>query len=377
MISTITNSISNNFSLPLYPLPLLSKAGSVGKNIFNQSPTKEVPFGCTLKWRLAKNLPLRIYEENKELKRTAELLQQCKGIESIENPDYLHLANVDFPEKYTIKLLYRNGMNNYKLAKSIMQDTLNDVCCSSNTIAVNEKTTQKKLANIMHEFFLQNMHRKSFYKEIRGNDSLDFKYHQIVAETTRTISLGNEYEMCALALIKAMEKGIWDIHVDIIRIGKRYFVLVGRNPMQGASKILNVGESLSPLFSVVDFLKKEVITLSQLKENFKDHLNDFQLVMSNMLSKQEIMDEVGITPELMQSFMEGKEKIQKHFFAFGKLNIEIDRFHTSENLQEKIAAAEKAKLICLDPVFKQFPKISELAAQFQYFIELSHQWKVE
>lgn len=311
----------------------------------------------------------------KEIDECSENLEEAEkraGVCEIPATDFMIV-----PKNGTIE-------ENFKLGREILLDIQQMTVFSPNNLARNRQVIEEHAVkqNVVLNS-LQGLTQAvgSCLSNQRFNGwnrkgSFFIKVMSIAKVVSRTL-IGNCGEMAYLSLLKGMEKGVWNTHLDVVFIknGDHVFLVVGRNSMSDPDDYKTWGSSAV----VVDPWAGKVYPLSEVEAQLEDYFGfdsktgepglrpfdpqkqKLEIITGNIFFPQELL---AIKKRVYLDTEEDK--------LFDEIIHYLKDFHQEEVLQEKLVTARALYRLCTKPTLNHLEVITLLRDQVNFFIELNH-----
>jgi hypothetical protein len=276
---------------------------------------------------------------------------------------------------------------NLQLGKEILSDTLNTMLFSSNNLARSRIIFEDQARN--QHVALQDLTDVSqdvahCLKVVRAAVMFNmegglFERTETAVKIAENVHFGNCWEMALVGLFKGMERGIWDTRLEVAKIenGDHAIIILGRQPGSDPNDYKTWGSSTV----VIDSWAGKIFKLSEVETKLNDYISvddvtgvpvlrpfdpqtqQLQIMYGNTCFKEDLLVEKN---KLLLS--------DEQSSAYDAVVQQLDRFHQTQVLHEKLPAANDLFALCNDPKIGFLSSIETLKDQTNHFIELANKW---
>jgi hypothetical protein len=277
--------------------------------------------------------------------------------------------------------------SNLALGEEILSDTLDAILFSPNNLERSKVILEERAegqSNNLSDLSQLVSDANRCLKVIRNtalpNIYSEFILNKMKAKIANDVHIGNCGEIALVAFFKALERGLWDLHLDLIHIikGDHAFLVLGRQPGSDPENYNTWGSSavvvdpwagkVYPLYEVknklYDYIEVDSMTGAPKLRPFDPKTQHLKVFFGNTLCfKQELLKEKN-------NYALDKQQHQ----AYDTVVEQLERFHQTSALDEKLAAATSLDALCNDSKISSLASIIMLRDQIEHFIELGHIW---
>ncbi len=285
----------------------------------------------------------------------------------------------------------RGLASNLRLGEEILFETGKDVRFSVNNMPRSKRLIEEQarkqgaspdvaaaFSDVKHDFcFLVERAVASDEAEQEGGGV--FAYMKSAAKYAVGTHIGNCGEMAAVAFFKALEKGMWNVPVDIVYItnGDHAFLVIGREPDSDPENYKTWG----PSAVVVDAWSKKVYKVSDLEANLEDYFG-----LDETTGEPKLRPFDPKTQGLAVVLSSGTSIRELNYFIYSGIGMSdgqkeavldlrrcMQRFHKSNDLETKLEIAKEVSKLVREPGIADFPIVQQLRDQIDHFIEQNNQ----
>lgn len=288
----------------------------------------------------------------------------------------------------------RGLASNLRLGEEILSETVRDIRFSANNLARSQRIIEERAREqgvVLEESTAFSRVKNSFCMgaqrylssiEADREGGTKFARMKASARYAAGVRIGNCGEMAAVAFFKALEKGIWNVPVDIVKIvnGDHAFLVIGRDPNSDPDDYKTWGSSAV----VVDAWSKKIYKVSDLEANLEDYFgldmttgksflrpfNPKTQGLQVILENKDFGDEISERFSMFEPFLDAEETKW-----FQEVLGHLKGFRESTDLETKLAHAKKLSLLSRESGFAvaTLPSIELLRDLMDHFIELYNQ----
>lgn len=337
-------------------------------------------------------------------------IENCK-ISLEKAKETLSLCEAPPPKAYNpspcIYLPTNQGLDaNLKLANEILVDTLNTVRFSANNLARSRQIIDKRAAEQgivlkdLSKIKLESEKCLEESEEVISKQTAEsfFEISKIIFKIVNDVSIANCGDMSIVALFKGMDRGIWNILLEVMYIenGDHAVVVLGRDPASDpkdyktwgqftvvidtwAGIVFKASEIEKHLFG---FLSTDPETGEPKLMRFSPNFHRLNIVIRNICTTKELREALIDIKSRMEDHKNRSPETylqQTHLYdqdmqIYDQVIQQLDLFHHVEILQIKLIQANALYELCNQPGIRSLRIIATLRDQMNHFIETSQRW---